>query len=362
MTPDTRILVTGAGGFIGGWTVESLWFHGFRRVVAGVRRWSRAARISRFPIEIVLCDVLNMDQVEKATEGVDAIVHCAVGTEDVIIKGTENLLKAAHHNRVGRFIHLSTINVYGEVEGEVDENYPFMRTGNSYGDSKIEAEKLCQKYVDRGVSVVVLRPTIVYGPYCTLWVKKFAERMRSGKWGIFRGIGEGTCNLVYVQDVVNAIILCLQSERAVGEAFNVNGSEQVTWNEYFCRLNAALGLPPLSEIDTNKAEFASTLVAPLKATARFVVNHYGDMLTRIYQRSAVARRIMKRAEESMIATPGKAELRQFSRKARYSISKARSVLGYEPRVDLNTGVQLSAQWLHHESLFHIRSEESEVPI
>src|SRR3990172_4537453 len=137
-----KILVTGAGGFIGGWVVESLYLSGFRNVRAGIRRWSSGARIGRFPVEMILCDVTDKNEVKRAMEGVDAVIHCAAGSRDVIVNGTGNILLTSLRNGVKRFIHLSTIDVYGEAEGEVDETFPFQYTGNVYGDSKIEAEKV----------------------------------------------------------------------------------------------------------------------------------------------------------------------------------------------------------------------------
>jgi nucleoside-diphosphate-sugar epimerase len=202
----------------------------------------------------VLCDVLDKNQVERAIEGVDVVVHCAVGPGDVTVKGTENMLAASHRHGVRKFVHLSTIDVYGTVEGDVDETAPYQYTGSAYGDSKIEAEKLCWRYLERGVPTVILRPTIVYGPYCKLWVLKYAERLLSGKWGVFKGIGDGVCNLVYIRDLIDAIFLSVDSESAVGQAFNINGLERVTWNEYFGKLNLALGQPPLGEIKAGKAQ------------------------------------------------------------------------------------------------------------
>jgi len=355
MRPEVKVLVTGAGGFIGGWAVEILRLRGFENVRAGVRRWSTAARIGRFPGQIVLCDVLDMNQVEEAMEGVDVVVHCAVGPGDVIVKGTENMLAASHRHGVKKFVHLSTIDVYGTAEGDVDETAPYQYTGRAYGDLKIEAEKLCWRYLERGLPIVVLRPTIVYGPYCKLWVLKYAERLLSGKWGVFKGIGDGICNLVYIQDLIDAIFLSIDSENAVGEAFNINGLDLLTWNEYFRKLNSALRQPPLEEIKAGKAQLRSAVIAPVKATARFLMRHCGGTLTQLYQRYDVAQKVMKRAEQTMITRPGLAELSQLSRKARYNISKAKSMLGYAPRFNVDSGVELSARWLDHESLIAHRA-------
>jgi nucleoside-diphosphate-sugar epimerase len=345
-----RILVTGAGGFIGGWVVEFLHLTGFGQVRAAVRRWPSAARIGRFPVETVLCDILNRGQVECAVEGVDAVVHCAYGPREVNIEGTENLLKASLRAGVGRFVHLSTIDVYGRREGSIDETSPFRYTGSEYGDSKIEAEKLCIRYSQEGFSLVVLRPTVVYGPHCKLWITKFAERLRSGKWGIFRGLEEGLCNLVYITDLIEAILLSLKTDNVAGQAFNINGGEVITWNEYFRRLNRALGFPELREIHASRSRVKALIMLPVRTTARYVQNHYGDWVTALYQRFDVARKMAKGTERALRAAPTPEELKMFGLRARYSISKARLLLGYEPTVGIDEGLEMSARWLRHESL------------
>jgi nucleoside-diphosphate-sugar epimerase len=351
VTSETKILVTGAGGFIGGWLVELLYLTGHRNVRAGIRRWSSGARIGRFPVEIVLCDVLNYGQVAQALRGIDAVIHCATGPANVIVKGTENLLQASSQYGLKKFIHLSTIDVYGNAAGEVDETFPMRPTREMYGVSKIDAERICWTFAEKGLPVVVIRPSVVYGPYSKLWVTKLAERLRSGKWGTLRQIGEGLCNLVYVQDLITAIFLCLKSEKATGQAFNISGPEVITWNEYFRRFNAALGLPPLHEIRPEKARMRSMLMMPLKSTARYILNHHGDVATKLYRRFDLAKKVMQKTEESFKTSPGLAELAVFSRQAQYNISKARSLLGYDPNYSVDAGLEMCVRWLAHEHLW-----------
>lgn len=349
MQDKQRVLVTGAGGFIGGWVVELFHLCGRSHVRAGLRKWSSGARVGRFPVEIVLCDVLNEGQVDSAVKGVDAIVHCAYGSAETTVQGTRNMLEASLKHGIRRFVHLSTIDIYGTREGEVDETSPAEHAGSDYGDSKIEAEKLCWQYYERGLPVSILRPSIVYGPYCKLWVVKFAERIKSGNWGVFDGIGDGVCNLVYVKDLVDAIALGLDSPRAPGEAFNVNGSETISWNDYFNALNDALGLPQLKPVGSQKSRLRSLVSMPVRVAARYVQNHYGDLVTTLYRQSALAKRIMKRTEQSLKTTPSTVELAQFSRKSHYSIKKANLLLGYDPKTDIQTGLRISADWLRHET-------------
>ena len=114
MRREPRVLVTGAGGFIGGRVVEVLHGLGSAQVRAGVRRWASAARIGRLPIEIVPCDLANPSQVDAACAGATAIVHCAVSADPDAALQMRQLLESAQRHGVERFVHLSTMDVYGE--------------------------------------------------------------------------------------------------------------------------------------------------------------------------------------------------------------------------------------------------------
>jgi nucleoside-diphosphate-sugar epimerase len=350
MRTDLKILVTGAGGYVGGWIVESLYLQGFLNVRAGIRRWASAARIGRFPIEIVLCDILDEHQVNTAVDGVDVVIHCAYGSRDANVKGTRNILEASFQKKIKRLVHLSTVSVYGNADGEIDETIPVQLTGSEYGDSKIEAEQLCWDYFKKGLPLTILRPSVIYGPYSKLWVSKFAERLQSGQWGIFKGMGDGQCNLIYIQDLINGILLTLNSDKAVGQVFNMNGSDDVSWNDYFQRFNEALRLPPLQIISPTKVKGTSELMTPIKTAARYLLKHHEKIITKMYQRSLLLQKVMKTVEQKMKTSPGNEELSMFGRKAHYSISKAESMLGFVPAYTLDQGLAMSVEWLKHETL------------
>ena len=92
---NTKTLITGASGFIGGSVVERLYSSNNRNIIAGIRQWSTAARLGRTPVEIVLMDLMDKNTIKNALNGVDEIIHCAKGSPLVTIQGTKNLLDAA---------------------------------------------------------------------------------------------------------------------------------------------------------------------------------------------------------------------------------------------------------------------------
>ena len=350
MTDKETVLITGATGFVGGWLAETLYLNDFAHVRAGIRNWSNAARLARFPIDIVRCDVLNQEEIMQAMAGVSCVVHCAIGSREVIVQGTNNMLEAAARLGVRRFIHLSTAEVYGPVSGPVDETFQFQYTGGVYGDSKIDAEKLCWKYYEKGLPIVVLRPPIVYGPFGKDFSVRIAHRLKSGNWGIFEGYGEGLCNLIYVSDLVSGIILAVYNERAVGEAFNLNGPETTTWNQYFQEFNEVLGLPQLKRIEAADSRVQATIMEPVRSSAKLILKQFGKPLRKMYLRSREARYAMQHFERYMKTTPRMAELSLYNRNTLYLSTKAQHVLGYRPGIDVNTGLQLTACWINHLGL------------
>lgn len=339
------VLVTGAGGFIGGRIVEILTLAGIP-VRAGVRRWGSAARIGRFDVEIVRCDVADAAEMARTVAGCDAVIHCAVGNAAVTVGGTENVLAAAAAASVRRVVHISTIDVYGDAAGSITEDTPLQRTGRPYGDSKIEAEERCMEWAPR-VPVTILRPSIVYGPFSEGWTVSYAQRLQQRPWPLPVETSQGICNLVYVDDLVGACVQLLRTEHGSGEAFNVNGPDRPTWHDYFEALNGALGLPPLQSARPREAHLAAAVMAPVRRTAQYVLKHHKSTVMALYQRFDLAKRLMKRAEQAVRRAPSGNEFRLYSKVLSIETGRLAAAFGWTPRFGMERGVALSADWLRH---------------
>ncbi len=343
-----RVLVTGAAGFLGARIVEVMSLSEFAKPVAAIRQWSRASQVACHPVEVVLCDIMNPEQVDAAVKGVDAIVHCAYTDDrETIVEGTRNLLEAAVRHRIQRFVYLSSTEAYGSGQGGIiTESTDAIPTAGSYGDLKLAAEKLCQQFHDRGLKPTILRPSLIYGPFGTSWSVNVAKRLQSGKWGLFEGLGEGIANLVYVDDLVQAIFLSLVKDQSQGETFNVNGPDRPTWNAYFQKMNDALELPPLQRISPTKSRLRTRVMGAVGSVTSFFKAKFEDRLMEIYLRGGFASRLMKRLKGVLDSTPSTGELNDlYSRKASYDDHKSHQLLGYSPRFDLDKGIQHTIDWM-----------------
>ena len=268
-----------------------------------------------------------------------------MGSKDVTIKGTQNLLNSALQKGIQRFVHISSSAVYGKAKGIVKEDIQ-LHGDTEYATAKIEAEKLCWEFCQKGLPVTILRPSIVYGPFGKVWTMYYADRLLSGNWGIFEGYGEGICNLIYVKDLVNAVLLSIDNDRAIGQAFNINGSENITWNQYFRAFNNKLGLPELKVIKKNKTKFSSTLMEPIRQMQSIVMSNFGELIMSIYMNSGPIKNSLKNMKLKLNTTPSLKELNElFSLDAKYVNTKANTFLDFKPEFNLDFGLEQSVLWL-----------------
>jgi nucleoside-diphosphate-sugar epimerase len=387
-----KIFVTGGTGFVGGRLIERLSIECRASVRVLVQRLQRASRIARFPIELVHGDVTDAQAVARAARDCDIIFHCAYGnsgTADrqraVNVQGTRNVLNAAVTNGAKRLVHLSTVLVYGMTpDADVDERAPRKYLGDVYPDSKLDAEKLVMRYGEtRGLPVSVLQPAEVYGPYASVWTENVLRRLRTERLILVNG-GDGLCSPVYIDDLINAMMLAAVGERARGEAFLIAAERPVSWREFYGAFENMLGISSTVSMSGREAEayyrasekkMASLVTEGLRLVRceaevrdRLLRTREAQLLKSVATRLVPAsiRRSLRRAitkggaagrpvpsrsqSEKPVEPLDPLMIRLYETKTIFRIDKAKRLLEYEPQFSLEAGMRLTRRWAQWSNL------------
>jgi len=245
----SKVLVTGASGFLGRRTVEILSERGFS-VRALVRKTSKIGNLKRPGVDISYGDITDISTLRPAFEGIDFVVHTAAdtsgtkeGAKRVTIRGTRNILDLCSNLPIQKLIYISSCSVYGLADCKggqiIDEYGPLERypeRRGAYSWSKIEAEKLVRDCMEKGtVPVVCLRPGTIYGP----GGKYFTPIMGLSLWtALFVIIGPHALvlPLVYIDNLIDAIVLAIQMKESIGKTYNIVDQVNPTKRQYVTSL------------------------------------------------------------------------------------------------------------------------------
>jgi nucleoside-diphosphate-sugar epimerase len=381
------VLVTGGTGFIGGRLVEKLLREQGARVRVLVRDFRRAARIARFPVEMVAGSIADAAVVLKAVEGCDVVFHCAYDfagsrrqQKQVGIQGTRNVSEAVLQHGVSRMVHVSTFAVYAPTrDGDLAESAAWPRSTNAYVMVKRQAERLVSDLRrQRHLPVVTLQPTLVYGPFSEQWTIGLVHKLKTGLVPLVNG-GAGYCNAVYIDDVVDALILASTRPGVVGDTFLISGEKPVTWREFFGGLEAALKISATIELSdeelatlTRHSRSKGTLVRRLQALAREpvvraqlarlpIARRIASLLTRYTSEErwqSLKSRLLGdnsspdnyRGRQRPIHLPSDSLLALYRSRTRVRIDKAQERLGYVPQFDLARGMDLTTRFIQWANL------------
>ncbi len=244
MLQDAHLLLTGGAGFIGTALCRVLLPHNRVRVLDNLRRNGlEAAGLMDHPnLELVVGDVRDEATVDKATDGVDYVVHMAsiagvdtvmknpVTTMNVSLRGTMNVLEAARKTgRVRRLIDFSTSEVFGSYafrvrEADVTSLGAVGEARWTYAVSKLATEHLAHNYWKQyELPTCSIRPFNIYGPgqIGEGAVHAFVMRALAGEPITIHNEGDQIRSWCYIDDIVEGILLCLTRVEAIGESFNI---------------------------------------------------------------------------------------------------------------------------------------------
>jgi predicted dehydrogenase/nucleoside-diphosphate-sugar epimerase len=388
-------VVVGAAGFIGCALVEALLQHG-HRVTALVHRPASAVRLLRRDVHVALCDVSRPDTYRDHIHPGSVVINCAVSQsgddlEKVIIQGALALLESAQARGARRVVLLSSMLAYGDppVGGVVDEASPKGTSLMLYALAKAQMEQRCQQWASvNSMPLVILQPTCVYGPHAKDFGSAPLADMLAGSFMLFDE-GHAVANLVYVDNLVDAILLASEKPLASGSRYIVNEeSEQTTWAAFYGTLAQAAFRVPAASFTSIGTEDLASLCRIWRRRHSFP-----EVLREAVRSSPAAtdwlagqgwfnawRAMRSRAAPQVAAPPQQAEeppvamddaqvearrelrarllaqrrlfvnestARFFTTSATYSSARIRSELGWAPRVPRADALQATAVWAAH---------------
>ncbi|HEY1858826.1 MAG TPA: NAD-dependent epimerase/dehydratase family protein [Gemmataceae bacterium] len=323
-------VVTGATGLIGSHLAEQLVARG-ERVRALVRPTSDTAFLERLGVELVQGGLHDGEALRRLVNGADVVFHCAARVGDwgawrlyqnEVIDATRNVLDACRAASVGRVVYFSSITVYGNprTPGQITEDEPRgqrMRFRDHYCRSKIMAEDLAWAY---GPDATVVRPGWCYGPRDRNSLPRIIKALQAGRvWLI--GDGQNLLNLLYAGDVAAGAILAADNPGARGQAFNLCSEGELTQEGFLDAITDALNMPHVRRHLPFRLAYALGLLSEIIGKAIFLkrpphITRYGVALV--------------------------------GRPTRFSTAKARTLLGWRPRVTAREGIRLTLEWLRAE--------------
>lgn len=322
-----KVLITGATGLLGGHLIKELQQRGedIRALVLPVEN---ASKLEQQGVEVVRGDITDANTLGPAVKDVELIFHLAgmmgvwrplADYRLVNVTGSENLYKAAQKAGVRRYVHTSSHTVYGLGYGRfLTENDALRPDPDPYSLTKAEGDRLMRRLMlNSKVETVILRPGTFFGPGDRLHFGRMAQKMKDGK-GVIIGRGDNALPFCYVTDVVQGFLLAAYHENAPGNVYNITNDRPLTQLEMFNAIADAVGG-----------------VRPARHLPYLPI-YYG---------SIVAEKVVARVTRTKpIVTQLGAMM--FGSDNRHSVEKARRELGYEPKVDLRTGIKLAAEWFN----------------
>ena len=324
-----KALITGGTGFTGSHLAKRLHERGWNVVILA-RPASNFLPLKEMGADVLIGDVRDRVAVDKAVKGVDLIFHIAAAFReaklsdevyrDVNVEGKRNILEAGVRYGVRRIIHCSTIGVHGDVGSTpASEDSPF-KPDDVYQKTKLEGELLARHYFqEKNAPVVVVRPCGIYGPGDMRFLKLF--RAIAKKRFVMIGDGETLWHPVYINDLITGFELAAGKEGILGEVFIIGGEKYLSLNELVSRIASVLGVsPPRRHIPIAPVEVAGVV-------CEYLFRPFG------FEPPIHRRRVDF-----------------FSKSRAFDISRAKKILGYSPKYDIDEGLRLTAEWYRKEGL------------
>lgn len=324
-----KVMVTGGTGFVGAHLVRRLLSRGHQVTSLDKNPGLFDEELRSAGATLLTGSVTNASDVSRAMAGCELVYHLASPFGDIMqpdavywdieVNGTRNVLEAGSQQGVRRVVHCSTQGVHGIIEHPPgDEDSP-MAPRDYYCYSKVEGEKVVQEYLARGMDIVIVRPTSVYGPGDIRgWLKLY--QMVARGWFLMIGSGRTLNHPVYVENLVDLFELVAETPIAKGRVYLGGDEEPVTLNDLVRSVGQALG----------------TEVRIIRFPSYQAAWYGAGMIETVSKTFGIRPPVFRR------------RLSWFKTNRAFRIDRAKRELGYQPRVGLREGLARTAHWYRTE--------------
>lgn len=370
----TTVVIFGASGYVGSALVERLLAGGGYEIRPVIHTSGNAWQLARRRMRLWSADLGSREQVREAIRGCDAVVNCAWPPQELMVSGLRNLMEVCISEEVKRFVHVSSVAVYGEPpppDSVSEEVEPRAKKG-TYGWYKLQQDRLVEKFHHKGLPSVVLCPPNISGPNSPYLLEVLAT-LRMGGLALVDG-GKWPCNLVDVVNLAAAVENALTCDHPDGKRIFVIDDGPITWRDLvdgLMPLADGAAAPPSISIEEAQAiirrqrerEVLSLLgvvrqilgLPQTRDMARgnpFLVRSYGRIrrVTQWLPRGTAGRLTALMEGRSRIAKAYSGPVWSSKlcthqlRKVRHSSDRARKQLGYTPPISFSQSMAIFRRW------------------
>ncbi|MCE7742712.1 MAG: NAD-dependent epimerase/dehydratase family protein [Candidatus Heimdallarchaeota archaeon] len=326
------ILVTGATSAVGYFIAKRVREqYPETEIKALSRSGKKAKELEELEIGIVKGDLTDINSLYKALQGVDIVYNAAGEARDYIpsnlyyevnVDGTRNILEAFVKNKGKRFMHVSTVGIYGyqPKHQPIKETHP-KKSDHPYHKTKMIAEDLVFQYArEHGFFATAVRPPYIVGPRDRQVAPKVFDYLLKERKIPLVGGGNAIVSFVHHDDVAEALVLSGEVESANGEAFHVIGGT-CTARELFQLAGEITGKEPIFQ------EIGFPLAITVAIMSETMAKIKGS-------KPKISRR----------------RVNQFSRTRVYSIDKLKEIVGFVPKYDVKKAFQDAFTWMKEEKI------------
>ncbi len=316
-----KALVTGATGFIGSHLVEKLLGYGYE-VACITRDASNPGWIKSLDVNLIEGDCSDKELLNRCVSGYDYIFHLSGLTKTSSKKkfyavnetGTGNIINAVakKNPNIRRFVYLSSLSAFGPgIDNRIPSEDHKPHPVSDYGNSKLGGERAVLRF-SSDIPVSVLRASAVYGPRD----KEFLLLFKMIKKGLLPHWGNGRTSMVYIDDLINAIILAVKEDNAVGKIYFISDGMIYSNSEITAEMASAIHAKPL------KIRISKKILS--------TIGFFGNKISKITGKSSMINsdKIKELMYEDWVC----------------DITKAKRDLCFEPKIGLKKGIEWTANW------------------